>query len=438
MHIHNAAHLTLLILLITGTLAAAQEPLEFREPLQDHYHTGDYLTVIRQTSGAIAQGDTSFNTLNLKALSEIRLGRTDSAILTLQRMQEIFPENETVRRLLAGQLFEAGAFHRAEDYYQTFARADSGDLEAWLRLARIASHRQQYDRTIGLLHHVLSVDPANFSSLVLLGEILTRRNDTAAIGIYERAYTLYPANQQVAYSLGNWYIQAGSPADAVPLCEQVLETDSTNIRFLKLLGFASYRMDQPSRAAGFFRRAIEQGDSTAFTFKFAGIAHHLMASFPQAINLLTVAAQLDSTDAEVHFFLGASLAGTTKKQEAMLHLDKSLELIQPDPAVIARIYSEQGNIMRLEMEYEKAYALYRNAWEADTTNPMALYYMASILDNSLHRSGEALADYRLFLEKLDRMSGKRYNQNSQLPTIREIVEDRIELLNEELFFLDQH
>ena len=47
-------------------------------------------------------------------------------------------------------------------------------------------------------------------------------------------------------------------------------------------------------------------------------------------------------------FLGASLATTTRKDEAMLHLDRSLELMKPDPSVVSRIYSEQGNIMRLE------------------------------------------------------------------------------------------
>jgi tetratricopeptide (TPR) repeat protein len=190
-------------------------------------------------------------------------------------------------------------------------------------------------------------------------------------------------------------------------------------------------------AAGHFGKAIALGDSSAFAFKYAGIAHYLNASFPEAIRFLSVASELDSTDAEVHFFLITSLAGTTRKEEAMFHLERSLELIRPDPAVIARIYSEQGNIMCLEMEYENTYALYRRAWYADTTNPMALYYMASILDNSLHRSREAMSDYTLFLEKFDRMPPEASEKYGQLPTIREIVKDRIESLREELFFLDQ-
>ncbi|MCK5136666.1 MAG: hypothetical protein KAR19_12815 [Bacteroidales bacterium] len=124
--------------------------------------------------------------------------------------------------------------------------------------------------------------------------------------------------------------------------------------------------------------------------------------FPGATESLQMALEKDSLDAEVHFFLGASLANTTQKAKAMVHLDKSLELMNPDPAVISRIYSEQGNIM----------------------------------DNSMHRSKEALVDYQRFIDHLNRLP-ESDRKNQQLPTIRGIVEDRIESLKEELFFLDQ-
>ena len=88
------------------------------------------------------------------------------------------------------------------------------------------------------------------------------------------------------------------------------------------------------------------------------------------------------------------------------------------------------------MKYDEAYSLYKLAWQADTTSPMPLYYMASILDNSLHRSKEALADYQKFIELLDLVPQTELNE-SQIPVIRDIVEDRIITLKEELFFRDE-
>ena len=217
----------------------------------------------------------------------------------------------------------------------------------------------------------------------------------------------------------------------------MLQIDTTNIRFLKLMGYAYYKMSEPGLAIPPFKHAADFGDSTAFTFKFLGISQYLSVDIPGAIESLQIAAQKDSMDAEVHFFLGASLANTRKKEAAMLHLDKSIKLMQPDPSVISRIYSEQGNIKRLEEEYEQAYILYNKAWEADTTQPMALYYMASILDNSLHQSKKALVDYGRFIDRLDKMPRSEVS-NNQIPTIRSIVEDRILFLTEELFFRDEN
>jgi tetratricopeptide (TPR) repeat protein len=161
----------------------------------------------------------------------------------------------------------------------------------------------------------------------------------------------------------------------------------------------------------------------------------MQADFAGAIESLQLALKKDSLDAEVHFFLGASMATTSMKTEAMDHLEKSLKLMQPDPTVTSRIYSEQGNIMRLKMEYEKAYILYEKAWETDSTNVISLYLMASILDNSMRKSKEALEDYKRYIEALDRLPEKK--ETNQGVSIRSIVEDRIVSLKEELFFRDE-
>ena len=109
--------------------------------------------------------------------------------------------------------------------------------------------------------------------------------------------------------------------------------------------------------------------------------------------------------------------------------------MQPDPSIVSRIYSEQGNIKRLETEYEEAYDLYNKAWEMDTTNVMSLYFMASILDNSLRQGKEALVDYQRYIDALDQLPEKE--ESNQGVSIRAIVEDRIVTLKEELFFRDE-
>ena len=428
---HSKIHIPIGILLLLSSFA-----LFAQESTLDLYYSGNYQQVLEQSTTSISKGDTAFNTHYLKALAEVQLGRTSEAIQTLEKARIAFPENLMAKRMLAAQYETAGDNVKAWNLYNELVFSDPEDVASWLKLADIASFRQQYDQAIGALETVLAIDSLNLPSLMMMGEILNRHNNSSAVIYYERAYHLYPDNQKAAYALGNLYIQFKKAWDAIPICEHILEIDSTSIKFRKLYGYTFYKIGEPHHAVPQFEYASIFGDSTAFTFKFKGISQYLMADFQASIESLQIAAKKDSMDAEVYFFLGASMATTTQKKEAMDHLNKSLELMEPDPIISSRIFSEQGNIKRLETEYEEAYALYNKAFEADSTNLMALYFMASILDNSMHLSEEALVDYQRYIEHLDSLPEKK-ERNSQAISIRTIVEDRIIALKEELFFLDQ-
>jgi tetratricopeptide (TPR) repeat protein len=424
------------ILLLHIILLLPHVNTEAQQSLLDLYYEGSYEEVIRISTDHISSGEPAFEDYYLKSLSQIQLGRNNDAIATLENASILFPEESRIPRMLAGQYYDAGDYPKAEALYEIMAISDSTDLSSMIKLAQIAQFGQQYEKSLLMLDRVLRLDSTNLTGLMMTGEILTRQNDTTAVHYYQKAFRLFPENQQAAYSLANWYIQSGMPEEAVDVCEAILAGDSVNLRFLKLSGLALYRSGKPRGAIDHLERAHMLGDSTAFTYKYLGISYYMTMDFPGAIPPLEEALSRDSMDTDSHFFLGASLATTTRKSDAMHHLDKALELMQPDPLAISRIYAEQGNLKRLEMDYELAYELYRLSWEADTTNPLSLYYMASILDNSMHRSREALVDYQRFLDQLDK-NPVADEKNTQIPSIREIVEDRIILLNEELFFLDE-
>jgi tetratricopeptide (TPR) repeat protein len=423
-------------LLFSGAFLLISAHASFaQENLTELYYAGNYTEVATRSGELIESGDTAVNTFYLKALSESQLGQTRASILSLEQGMALHPENNRLLRMLAAQYFDAGDYVRSKRCYASLVEEDSTDVSSWLKLADIASFRQHNKEAIDALNQVLWIDSINLAGLMKMGEILNRHNNSGAIIYYRKAYQLYPDNQKAAYALGNLNIQAKESWKTIPICEHMLSIDTTSVKFSKLLGYTYYKMGEPANAVRYFEYTNQLGDSTAFTFKFKGISHYLRVDFKAAITSLELAREKDTLDAEVHFFLGASLATTTMKKEAMYHLDKSLALMQPDPSIVSRIYSEQGNIKRLEMEYEWAYKLYDQAWESDSTNVMALYFMASILDNSMHKSKEALVDYQRYIDALDRQPEKE--NSNQGVSVRAIVEDRIVTLKEELFFKDE-
>ena len=383
----------ILILCFPGSLLRGQEAL------LDLYYTGDYRKVFEQTAELIQSGDTTFQTFYLQALSEAQLGKTDEAIETLELALKSHPGDARLLRMLAGQYFEAGYYVQAQKGYSLLVQEDSLDVSSWLKLAEIESFRQQNNQAIEALNRVLSIDSLNLTGLMKMGDLLNRYNNSGAIIYYRKAYRLYPDNQQAAYALGNLNIQAKEAWKTIPICEHILSIDTTSIKFSKLLGYSYYKIGDPENAVQYFEYANQLGDSTIFTFKYKGISHYLRLDFSSAIESLQYAMAKDSLDAEIHAF-SWELAWLLPKErtEAMDHLNKSLKLMQPDPGITARIYSEQGNIKRLEMEYEEAYALYEKAWKPILPMWQSLYFMASILDNSMHQSREALVDYQRYIE----------------------------------------
>jgi tetratricopeptide (TPR) repeat protein len=412
-------------------------PLHSQDDLNGLYLSGSYDSLITLASMEIQKGDPAPEIIYLKSLAEVRLGRHSSAIRTLEYGSDLYPADLNLKRFLAASYQDAGVMVLAGKAYQQVLALDSLDLSAWLQLARIASFRQDYSSAVYHLNQVLVLDSINLDGLMLMGEALDRLPSSASIMYYAKAFHHYPQNQKAAYALANGYIQEEKPAMAVPICRSVLENDTTSIRFNKLLGLAYHRSGKPFEANIYFEDASRLGDSTLFTFKFMGISRYLIVDFHGAAEALRIAVGKDSLDAEIHFVLGSSLANTVEKEAAMYHLRRSLELSQPEAGTVSRIYSEQGNILRLQEKYEEAYRKYKQAWEADSTHPMSLYYMASIQDNSLHNLEQALMEYERFIGVLDKLPREEEKEKQQMPSVRSIVEQRIVDLREELFFLDR-
>ncbi len=409
--------------------------LSGQDQLTELYYSGQFSAVIKEASTQINKGDSSVANFRVKALAEIQLGRTALAIATLEESLSTHPGDRTLARTLAGQYFEAGNYLKAKASFRQFVTENSSDISSWMKLAEMATFKQRYPEAIIALNHVLALDTMNLGSLMKMGEILDRLNSTGAIIYYQLAWEYYPDNQKAAYAYANELIRLKKSLEAIPVCDSMLARDSSNIKFLKLLGYAHYKSGNPFDAIINFNRASSLGDSTAFAFKYRGICQYLISDFTGSISSLRHAALNDSTDAEIRFFLGSSLATTKEKEAAMFHLNRSLKLMQPDPSVVGRIYAEQGNIKRLQTDYDLALDYYIMAWETDSTKPMYLYFQASILDNSMHKSKKALVIYEQYAKKVS--GEEEEKQTEQAISILTIVLDRIESLKEELFFRDE-
>ena len=221
------------LLLAFAFILSPWHTLLAQDKLTDLYYSGNYQEVVKGSATLISSGDTAFNTFYLKALSESQLGQAMEAIASLQKALILHPGDIRFKRMLARQYFDAGNYVEAMISYTQLVQSDSSDVASWLKLAEMASFRQQYRDAEGALNQVLAIDSMNLSSLMMMGDILNRHNNTGAVIYYRRAYRMYPENQKAAYALGNWLILANEAWQTIPICEHMLEIDTTSIKFSK-------------------------------------------------------------------------------------------------------------------------------------------------------------------------------------------------------------
>ena len=87
--------------LLAGIFLLTQTSLSAQDKLTELYYSGAYQEVLENSSDLIEAGDTAFNTYYLKALTEIQMGQSAMAILTLGVANQYHAGDTRIERMLA-------------------------------------------------------------------------------------------------------------------------------------------------------------------------------------------------------------------------------------------------------------------------------------------------------------------------------------------------
>ncbi len=117
-----------------------------------------------------------------------------------------------------------------------------------INLARIAAMQGKPGDAENILTSLLEKDPAAQPALNVLAAQYVQTNRTEqAIALLEKAHKAQPANVQLMITLGDLYVRAGRPGDALSMLGQDKTTD-TNINLLNLKASALLASDQKDQA----------------------------------------------------------------------------------------------------------------------------------------------------------------------------------------------
>jgi tetratricopeptide (TPR) repeat protein len=168
---------------------------------------------------------------------------------------------------------------------------------------------------------------ANYRELLLVGDAAVARGDlTAALEAFSAAVGVKPDSMAAYLKRGEVYRRRDELEAALRDLRRAADLDPMAPRPRELLGDVSYAMGRFDRAAERYGEYIALDDSSHRLFYKLGLAQYRAAQPAACVASLKRALAIEAQFAEAHYVLGLCLRESQKPREALIALQRSIEL----------------------------------------------------------------------------------------------------------------
>ncbi len=356
----------------------------------------------------------------------------NNAIKTLEGGCEQFDEDK-LKILLANTLYSQGRYNKALPLLEIY----DNNYELFVKQIKVLEFYDKNNKAIKLLENAVQTDSLNTELIELLARNYAKIDSiNLAINYYNKVIDINPNNQIILQRVTNLYIQNKQYIEAINLCNYVLDNDSTNLKFIKYKGIASYAIKDFQMAEWCFQDLVNSGDSTSFILKNLGISQYNLNGFDEAIDNLSKALEKNDQDFDASFFLGLSYLKRNHNESGLYYIEYAKQLLEPSPIVVSAIHTELALFYIRTNEFEKALDNYQIAYN-NVPKPDVIFYIANIYYNDLKDYDKALTYFKKFLVLLEDLeSDTSVNENSNLKRIslKDSAEYFIKQIEEDKFW----
>ena len=240
--------------------------------------------------------------LSLRASVLFNLGRTNEALVDINKAVELQPSNVDYRLQQADIQFATG---NVETCYKSLAEAERlapESNEVQLKMGEVMFYSRDYDRALKCLSNVTAREPDNQTALFMKGFIYKEKGDTAsAVTLLRRVCDLYPDYEPAFEELGILYSTQNNPLAAEYLGTAIsLQPHNTNaIYALAMFHQQAGNMDEAERL---YHQLLDINPNSADAWHNLGyIELTFYSDYPTAIAYFDSALAADpSHDAAMH------------------------------------------------------------------------------------------------------------------------------------------
>jgi tetratricopeptide (TPR) repeat protein len=311
-------------------------------------------------------------------------------------LKKIYPEpvqNPKIISQLAYTSNMAGRLPDAEGYYHRLYNIDSTSQATLFNMAAINMRRGNTIKAAAFYKRILKIDSANFNVYKQLA-LISQSDIVAQLGYLQKANRLNPQDANMAVDLSTLLIQFHQEATAEKVIDQALQADSANLLLLKGKAQVCYTLKKFAQTVDICNKLIANEDKSSQVINYKGISEFNLKNYSDCIKTFRM---LDSAQAQTessYYYLGMSCKELKQDAKAVFYLQRAIDqAISPNTDTY---YSEVADCYdRLHLP-KKALAAYQRGLTFGQ-KPIVYYAMASIYDNNLKDTMNAVKYYKKYL-----------------------------------------
>lgn len=270
--------------------------------------------------------------------------RIDEAVELLSALVRPGGMDEGVLSELADCHFQSGDLAGAAGTYFMLSAYQPENVLYQIRLMQVYYRLKAYPQSIQAGLAVLQRDsiPAVVS---YIGDGFNQMGQAdSALWYYRRSLALKPRNETTLSKAMGILLGEGDFDGAISMAEPFLSEDPDNVTIAPLKGLALYSKGDYEHAVKVFQRQEDIGNDSYPIHYYLGQSYWHTLVIYRAEQELLAAWQIDSSDVNLAYSIAAVKAEAYRpfEKDVKLWLDKALQMLEPDHAVLSRVHQQYG------------------------------------------------------------------------------------------------
>ncbi|MFH1359413.1 MAG: tetratricopeptide repeat protein [Candidatus Omnitrophota bacterium] len=268
----------------------------------------------------------------------LQLGKFDQCVSQLNKLIELYPDNEDVyiavitfytRAIEDGVSIDAFQKERQKifDLYNNLIKNRPPRSRFRYNLGHLYYLAGDGDRALREFQAALAVNPKHINSLFGLANIYKLQGQLVqAVDYYKKVIALDKEHEGAYLNLGNCYERLNKPYEAIENYARLLEIQPNNASAAFNMGLAYLNLNEPEKAMQFFEKAVNDDPKLAEAYYNLGNIYALRQDFLKAENFYREALKADPKhlNATINFSSVSYYQGNFAK--ALEYLNEAQEL----------------------------------------------------------------------------------------------------------------